>query len=203
MGRAAKHNAESIVAAAMDLIAEGGPQAATIGAIAQRLNAPTGSIYYRYKSREELLGELWLTVVEGFQAGLREVLASGAGLATAVKAALFMPRWVRDHPVEARLLLLHNRRDFVKGAWPEKMVERAQALGPELTSAVYDFATRLFGEVSGDDLLAANFAILSVPHGAVRPYVQAGVSVPAILDDLIRTTCRAVLKPHDPHEQES
>jgi AcrR family transcriptional regulator len=195
MGRAAKHSAESIAAAAMALIAEGGPRAATIGAIAQRMSAPTGSIYYRYKSREELLGELWMTVVEGFQAGLLEVLASGDGLATAVEAALFMPRWARDHPVEARLLLLHNRQDFVKGAWPESIVERAEALGPELMGGVADFAARLFGETSGENLMRASFAILSVPYGAVRPYVQEGVALPEVLDDLIRTTCRAVLKP--------
>jgi AcrR family transcriptional regulator len=195
MGRTARHSAESIAAAAMSLIAEGGPRAATIGAIARQLNAPTGSIYYRYNSREELLGELWLTVVEGFQAGLLEVLASGDGIETAVEAALFMPRWTRDHLVQARLLLLHNRRDFVKGAWPESMVERAEALGPELVGGVADFAKRLYGEPSGDDLLSVNFAILSAPYGAVRPYIQAGVVPPAILDDLIRTACRAVLKP--------
>ena len=195
MGRTARHSAEDIAAAAMALDAGGGPRAATIGAIARHLNAPTGSIYYRYGSREELLGELWLTAVEGFQAGFLEVLASGDGLETAVEAALFMPRWTREHPVEARLLLLHNRRDFVKGAWPESMVERAQALGPELVGGVADFAKRLYGEPSGDDLLRVNYAILSAPYGAVRPYVQEGVALPAILDELIRTTCRAVLKP--------
>ena len=144
---------------------------------------------------EQLLGELWLSVVEGFQAGLLEVLASGDGLATAVEAALFMPRWTRDHRLEARLLLLHDRRDFVKGAWPENMVERAEALGPQLVGGVADFAKRLYGEPSGDDLLRVNFAILSAPYGAVRPYVQEDVPLPAIIDDLIRTTCRAVLKP--------
>jgi len=195
MGRTARHSAEDIAAAAMALIAEGGPRAATIGAIAQHLNAPTGSIYYRFKTREELLGELWLAVVEGFQAGVLEVLVSGDGVETAVEAALFMPRWARGHPVEARLLLLHNRRDFVKGAWPESMVERAEALGPELMGGVAGFAKRLYGEPSADDLLRVNFAILSAPYGAVRPYVQEGVALPAILDDLIRTTCRAVLKP--------
>ena len=194
MGRTARHSAEGIAAAAMALIAEGGPRAATIGAIAQHLSAPTGSIYYRFKTREQLLGELWLSVVEGFQAGLLEVLASGDGLTTAVEAALFMPRWTRDHRVEARLLLLHDRRDFVKGAWPENMVERAEALRPQLVGGVADFAKRLYGEPSGDDLLRVNFAILSAPYGAVRPYVQEGVPLPAIIDDLIRTTCRAVLK---------
>jgi hypothetical protein len=75
------------------------------------------------------------------------------------------------------------------------MVERAETLGPELMGGVANFAKRLYGKPSGNDLLRVNFAILSAPYGAVRPYVQEGVPLPAIIDDLIRTTCRAVLRP--------
>ena len=67
MGRRARFDRDQIIESAMRLIAEDGPGAATIAAIAGRVGAPTGSIYHRYSSRELLLADIWLTVVEAFQ----------------------------------------------------------------------------------------------------------------------------------------
>src|SRR5438067_4092316 len=91
--------------AALALIAEGGPPAATVAAIAERLGAPTGSFYHRFASRDVLFGELWLRTVRDFQRGIGEALDAGEGL----RAALHTPAWVRAHPGEARLLLLYHR----------------------------------------------------------------------------------------------
>ena len=70
MGRRPKFDRESIAAAARQVVAERGPRGATVAAIAAHLGAPTGSIYHRFRSRELLLADLWLTVVEAFQAGV-------------------------------------------------------------------------------------------------------------------------------------
>ncbi len=194
MGRRPKHSAESIAAAAMSLVAEGGPSAATIGAIAKAIGAPTGSIYYRFGSRKELLAQLWLTVVEGYQSGVLQLLADGDGPEAGIEAAVFMPRWVREHPVEARLLLLHHRRDFVRGDWPDPVVDRAQKVRSSLGSAIVNYTTSLYGAASNEHLARVRFATLSVPYGAVRPFVQEGRPPPPLLDDLIRTSATAVLQ---------
>jgi len=118
--------------AALRLVADRGPQAVTVAALARELGAPTGSIYHRYRSREQLLAELWMEVVEGFQAGFVASLAGADDLEGAVDTARFMAAWTREHPLEARLLLLHRRQDFVAGDWPEDLAARAAALEPQI-----------------------------------------------------------------------
>src|SRR5262249_40910148 len=103
--------------AALVLAAEGGPPAATVGAIAERLGAPVGSFFHRSPSRAGLLGELWLRTVLDFQQGITAALDAGDGL----RAALHTPAWVRSHLDEARLLLLYHRDDFLQGGWPDDL----------------------------------------------------------------------------------
>lgn len=193
MGRRAKYDRDSIVEAVIALIAKGGPKAATIGAIASRLGAPTGSIYHRYRSREHLLAEVWLTVVEQFQDGLVSSLEGDDVEEAAIEAALFIPRWVRQHPTESRLLLLHHRNDFVKSSWPEEVKERAARLEPQLSDGLRRYCRRRYGDESEANLLRLHFAILDVPYGAIKPYAQADSFPPTQVDEWIRKTCQAVL----------
>src|ERR1700736_5026374 len=113
MGRPLFDNA-GFLAAARALVCERGPAAVTIDSVTQRLKAPKGSFYYRFASRDALLGELWLSTVLDYQAGFVAALEAGDGLA----AALHTPAWARSHMEETRLLLLYSRRDFVHGDWP-------------------------------------------------------------------------------------
>jgi len=179
--------------AALRLVADRGPQAVTVAALAKELGAPTGSIYHRYRSREELLAELWMDVVEGFQSGFVARLAGAEDVEGAVEAALFMAAWTRDHPLEARLLLLHRRQDFVAGEWPADLVGRAAALEPQIGSALRTYAQRAFGRADSDTMARLRYALLDAPFGGVKPYVQARKRLPALVDDLVATTARAVL----------
>src|SRR5947209_8086349 len=87
--------------AALALVADHGPNAVTVASINARLNAPTGSFYHRFASRDVLLGELWLRTSLVFQQGLLPLLDAGDGLG----AALYTPQWVRTHMNEGLLLL--------------------------------------------------------------------------------------------------
>jgi AcrR family transcriptional regulator len=61
MGRRALYSADQILDAARDLAAQSGPAAVTIAALGSALGgAPSGSLYHRFASRNELLGRLWL-----------------------------------------------------------------------------------------------------------------------------------------------
>src|SRR5512143_2929486 len=106
MGRKAIFERRDMTGAALRLVADRGPQAVTVAALAKELGAPTGSIYHRYSSREELLAELWMEVVEGFQNGFAGRLAGADDVDGAAQAAPFMASWTRQHPLESRLLLL-------------------------------------------------------------------------------------------------
>ena len=110
MGRA-QFDQEGFVAAARALIAERGPQAVTVDSVAERLKAPKGSFYYRFASRDALLGEVWLNTVLAYQEGFVAAIEAGDGL----KAALHTPAWARRHLDDARLLMLYSRHDFIQG----------------------------------------------------------------------------------------
>src|SRR3954470_21795085 len=103
MARPARFSDADLLAAAAHVAAEGGPAAATVGAIAKAAGAPTGSLYHRFPSRDALLGTLWLDLVGRFQAGWIEALEDG----DAEAAILHTLAWVRAHATEARLLLLY------------------------------------------------------------------------------------------------
>ncbi|WP_395105919.1 TetR/AcrR family transcriptional regulator [Actinomadura sp. SCN-SB] len=188
MGRPAKYGRDQILDAALDLVAEGGPGAVTMSAIAARLNAPTGSLYHRFGSRDLLLSALWLRSVRRFQEGFVAALEAG----DAEAAALHTPRWCRAHPSEAALLLLHRRKDLVKHPGEG----RDEDVNARVMAALDAYAAAH----PGIDRRRLVFAVVDVPYGGVRRYLLDGRPPPALVDELIVATCRAVLSPDPPAE---
>lgn len=191
MGRPRFSHAD-FLAGALAIAAEHGPAAVTVAALAGRLRAPTGSFYHRFSSRSVLLGALWIRTVLGFRQGIGAALDAGNGLA----AALHTPAWVRAHPDEARLLLLHDRRDFLAGDWPEELREQAAALEEGGNTGTARFARLVFGADGPDELRRSRFLLAEVPVAAVRQHIARREPPPPIVDDLIRATFRAVVADH-------
>jgi len=187
MPRPAHHSADAIRSAALRLVAEGGPAAATIGVVARAVGAPNGSIYHRFPSRDVLIAEVWLEDAASCQRDVLAALDRGDGLG----AALAVPRWVRAHPLEARVLLLHRREELVGREWPAPVRARAREVTAALDRGVAGFIRRI-----GRGAAVARrvrFALLDVPYAAVRRDVATGVSPPPDLDALIRSTWGAVM----------
>jgi AcrR family transcriptional regulator len=193
MPRPARFSHEQILAATARVAAERGPAGASIARIACTLRGPTGSIYHRFASRGVLLGEVWLQAAASFQDGFSERL-DGADPRTAGLAAVrYVPQRVRDHPQEARILLLHRREDFLERGWPAPMVERAKALHHQLSQVLRRFCQRLVGRTDTKTLRVMTFALAEAPLAAVKRHVEAGEPPPRIVDALIEETYRASL----------
>jgi AcrR family transcriptional regulator len=184
---------EAILDAAAGVVSEEGPARATIGAIADRLGAPTGSIYHRFASRDVLLAELWLRTVEGFQSAFCEALAGGNARDAGLQAALHTPRYARAHPVEAQLLMLHSREEFVRGDWPETIEARATVLGDQMSGAMRSFAKRAIGSTATAAMRRARYAVIHLPGAAIRPNLRAREPVPPDVDELVRDAYLAVI----------
>jgi len=188
MGRSAFDHAD-FLEAALALVSERGPPAVTVAAITERLGAPTGSFYHRFASRDALLGELWLNTVLDFQQGLATAFAAGDGLA----AALHTPAWVREHLDEGRVLLMYHRNDFVQGDWPSALRKRVAAHVRASGARQEEFARLIFNSSSAEARRRTQFVLAEVPVAAVRQHLLRREPPPPIVDELIRTTYRAVV----------
>jgi AcrR family transcriptional regulator len=188
MGRAQFDHA-GFLAAARDLAAERGPAAVTVDSIAERLKAPKGSFYYRFASRDVLLGELWLTTVLAYQKGFAAAIEAGDGLG----AALHTPAWARQHSDDARLLLLHSRHDFVQGAWPATLKRGVADQAQRFRECLKTFARNAFGRADQAQLRRATFVLAEVPLAAVKPHLQRREPPPPLVDEMITKTYHAIV----------
>jgi AcrR family transcriptional regulator len=185
----AKFDREDFIAAARAIAAERGPPAVTVGSITERLGAPTGSFYHRFASRDVLLGELWLRIVRDFGEGIGAALDAGDGL----QAALHTSAWVRGHLEEARLLLLYHRDDFVHGEWPAALRDAVTGQTSRMEAGFARFARLVFGRDGQEEVRRAQFLLAEVPLAAVSRHLRRGEPPPPIVDELIRSTYRAVV----------
>src|ERR1700674_1898372 len=193
MPRRARFSEQQILDATATLVATGGPDAATIGAIGALIDAPSGSIYHRFASRDILLGRLWLSKAAFFQDRFAQALAKPDAATAGLDAALSLPRSARADFAGARILLLHRRDDFLGRDWPVDMAAEAARLKEQIDEAMKDIARRLFGRAAGEALRLASFAILDVPIAAVRRHVAANEVPPAYVDDLIAKAYAALI----------
>jgi AcrR family transcriptional regulator len=198
MGRPAKHDESSILKAAAAIVASRGPNAATVTAIGHAIRAPSGSIYHRFHTRDELLGRLWLNKAAFFQDRWKTALnrpdAEEAGLA----AALSLPRTVREDFKGARIMLLHRREDFLSESWPAEMQAEAERLKEQVEDNLAQITRRLFGRNSVFARQVATFAVLDLPFSAVRRFVAMGRMPPPAMDDLITNAYQAVISQKRP-----
>jgi len=178
--------------AARELAAELGPAGVTVDLVNERLKAPKGSFYYRFASRDLLLGELWLTAALAYQEGFVAAIEAGDGL----KAALHMPAWVRLNLDDARLLLLYSRHDFVQGEWPAPLKKAVADQARRFETCLERFAREALGSTEPQKIRIAQFVLVDVAMGAVGPHLRRRETPPLLIDELIRDTYRAIVDKH-------
>ena len=187
MGNAHFEHADFLVAA-RELAREGGPARVTVASVTDRLKAPKGSFYYRFASRDLLLGEVWLATALAYQEGFVAAIERGDGLA----AALHTPAWVRRNLDDARLLLLYSRHDFVTGEWPEALARGVADQAKRFEACLKRFAERTWGGVDAASLRLSQFVLADAPLAAVRPHLQRREKPPALVDEIIAITYRSL-----------
>ena len=188
MGRKAHFNKNEIIDAALNIISREGIKALTMQSLAERIQAPIGSIYHRFPSRDELLAELWIKITKSFQEGFLAALNNSGQ-----KAALYTLQWVRTNPQEGQLLLLYRREEFSAGNWPEEFRQKIADLSRELDDGIRSFTKRTLGRLNRENLQRAVFALIDVPFAAVSRSLQNGESPPRQLNNLVRETYTTII----------
>lgn len=183
MVRTARFTAEIFVEAAIALVAEDGPSAATMAALARRVGAPTGSIYHRFDSRSAVLAAAWGRVHGAFSARVIPPLAAGRAL----DAALAIAGWARADRQGGRFLLLNEGEALFDEAVPALVLDDLRRRQEALDTAFRACVTILAGgeDVSAEVASRARFLIFDGPIAAIRPHLLSGDTVPADVDRMI------------------
>lgn len=189
MGRKAHFKNEEFIDSAIQIIAEEGLGALTIAGLSTRVTAPIGSVYHRFPSRDALIAELWLNIIESFQNEWLKILETDGR-----KATLFCLDWARNHPNEARVMLLYRMEDLVSGDWPKDLQKRAQRLSKQLREGVAAFTKKQFGKVTNEYTDRTLFALHDAPMGILRRYLQDNKTPAKSVADIILETYNAVIE---------
>ena len=169
MGEPARFAEDLILDAALRVVADGGPPAATIAAIADELGAPIGSIYHHFRSRDQVLAHLWIRTVRRFQEGFVRVLQTGP----VEEVPLFVTRWCREHLPEARVLVLFRREDLAV-SWPDDLGKALATLEDPVEAAVAGAARRRYGVADARSTGRIVFAVIDLPYAVVRRHLAEG-----------------------------
>ncbi|MGO9788832.1 MAG: TetR/AcrR family transcriptional regulator [Solirubrobacteraceae bacterium] len=192
MARPARFGEGVILDAALQVVTDHGPHAATTDAVADRMGGHAGSIYYRFPTKDHLLAALWMRCARTGQAGLFQALAH-EDLDEALDAAvLHYPRWSRTHPAPARVLAAYGREQLTP-RWPDQMAAELETVNSDLAAAVAEFTARWYADVTPARRRTMTFAVLDLPASAIRRYLLAGRTPPASLDPSILAGARAAL----------
>ncbi|TDH63862.1 TetR/AcrR family transcriptional regulator [Dankookia rubra] len=183
MVRTARFSEEDFIEATMALVAEGGPAAATMQAIARRVGAPTGSIYHRFDSRSAVLGAAWNRAYASFIKALAPLLRKGRPR----EAALAILPWSRENERRARFLLLNEPVTlFEDTPPPAPLREELERLEEEFDGAFRACVSGCGdGVVRDEDLARAKFLIFDAPIAILRPHLMRGGALPPFAERMI------------------
>jgi AcrR family transcriptional regulator len=193
MPRPQVHLTDTMLDAARDLLLADGSRRATIEAIADASGAPTGSIYHRFGSRDELIARLWIRAVYRSQASFLTALEGQDGKKAALAAAISIIDFCEDHPADAQLLVSFRREDLLASTPEGPLADELADLNRPVERAVVALARRLYGTRSRAAIDRTLLVVLDIPYGAARRYLIARTALPIGLRSDLTAAIEAVL----------
>jgi AcrR family transcriptional regulator len=190
MARPAKFTDDQVLDAATAAVATFGPSV-TIAQIASAMDAPVGSIYHRFESRDHLLVRLWLRSIGRFHAGLLAAAREGDADQALLHSALHIPRFCREQPATSLTMTLFRQQRLVRNP-PSGLETQVATVNAAVDAALADLVRRRWGRSSERRHRLTVTAVRQSPYGLVRPYV--GGEVPSWLDEVVEASTMAILR---------
>ena len=168
MPQPVKYSVDAMLDAVRALVLDGGPSAASVRGVCLAIGAPSGSVYHRFPSRDDLLAAAWLRAQDRFlRAYLNALSVSDAP--HAVEAAITVLTWSRDNPDDAALLLRIALRDLLNGELTPMLKERAEANQRAVLEALVALSANV-----GQSLRDVALAVVDLPYSVTRRALQNG-----------------------------
>jgi AcrR family transcriptional regulator len=175
--------------AARAVVLKHGARGTTIGAIANQSGAPTGSIYHRFASVEELLARTWMRSMLRVQEALLSSDEEDPVAAT-VAGALAVYDFCLSHREEALLASTFRRSDFVDTDLSDESQSQLKGLNIRIDPFLAALARRLGGPGQQD---VALLAVRDLPFGAALPHIRNGTRPPPERRKRLEAAVRAVV----------
>jgi AcrR family transcriptional regulator len=189
MPRRELHPEEVILDGARAVVLERGARGATITAVATACGAPTGSIYHRFASLDEVLAKAWMRAIGRAQ---DEILRAQAGevVETAVARALGVYDFCLRDPADGLLLSSFRQSDFDAAALRDEVRHELAHLNDRIDPFFRALARALGGPAQMD---LALLAVRDLPYGAALPHIRDGTTPPPRRRVRLESAVRAVL----------
>lgn len=191
-----KHDTYDILDAARDVVLADGPRAASVAAIARVSGAPVGTLYHRFGSRDAVLAAAWLRALERFQTRALAAVAAHPGdpVEAGVEMAVAAVAFAREHPEDARLLLVVRRSDLLDAAPDDELSVQIDAMNAPLRDALRLVARALSGRADARAVDAVTRAVVDLPTAAVRRHLRGdGQPLPDWLAQDVADAARTLL----------
>ena len=179
--------------AARAVVLDRGARGVTIAAIAGASGAPTGSIYYRFRSVDEVLARAWMRAIRRVQEAL---LSSGRRdpVAAAVSGALAVYDFCLLEREEALLASTFRVSDFAGADLSDDAQSELAGLNNRIDPFLAALSRRLGGRGQQD---VALLAVRDLPFGAALPHIRNGTKPPPKRRQRLEAAVRAVLNGGD------
>ncbi|MCL2422608.1 MAG: TetR/AcrR family transcriptional regulator [Micrococcales bacterium] len=198
MGRSRKFTDDQLLDAARDMLVVHG-RAVTVAQVSAASGAPTGSVYHRFHSREEMMARLWLRSIERFHQHLLQVEHDYADPGQALQAvAVETARYSRQFPAEALAMTLYRHERLVETA-PDTLHDHVAHINDQIFAMLGRLGARRFPSAGDDPRLVGLVFTCAVRlcYGLIRPYISSSTPIPEWLDDVIARAATAALTTGD------
>jgi AcrR family transcriptional regulator len=190
-----KHDTDRILDAARALVLRDGPRAASVAAIARDSQAPVGTLYHRFGSRDGVLAATWLRALESFQCRALEAAAEPDPLEAAVAMASAQVSFAAEQPEDARLLMTLRRDDLLDADPDDSFRTRLDAINAPLEATLAKLAEALRGAEDARAVDAITRAVVDLPNAAIRRHTRSDGQLPPWLGPDVAAAARRLLEP--------
>lgn len=188
MARPPRFTDDDILDGAAEALAARG-RGVTIADIARTIDGPSGSIYHRFESRDEVLARLWLRSIRRFHAGLLPTYDLPDPADAIAAAARHVVGFCADHPLDARAMLLFRQPELAASG-PDRIREEAAHINDAIDTGSERLVVRRYGRASDRRRELMMIATRLGPYGLVRPFI--GGRIPPYLGDAVAVSALAI-----------
>jgi len=192
MPKPSLHDEDSLLDAARAVVLGRGIRGATIAAVAAESGAPTGSIYHRFRSVDELLARAWIRAARRSQAGAFDSTAADPAERLVAGAHAIYDFCLRERD-DALLLTSVRRADLAERKLPAALRAELDAVNAPLGPPLRALARDLFGRADRARVDLVVLLLVDLPYGFARRALEAGVPPPPTHRERLEVAVRAVL----------